>query len=544
MRPADGLAQILGAQLGAREILLGGLPRQGQRPVVIERLIVVLGDQLTLRNPALVDIDRRDSVVVMAEVPAESTHVWSSKPRTALFFAAMRQFAAELVDAGWRVDYLRIGTHPHADLAAVWRDAIDRYRPLEVRSCEAGDYRVERALSEVCLTSAVPLRLLDDDHFLVSRADFARWAGRSRSLRMENFYRMVRKRDGILLDDGEPIGGQWNFDAENRDSFGRQGPGAVPAPPSYVPDRVAREAILDVEIHFPNHPGSLERFAWPTTRAQALDALNAFVRERLPRFGRTQDAMWGDEPFLYHSLLSASLNLKLISPREVVDAALTALSEGHAPLASVEGFVRQIVGWREFVRGIYWLDMPALAAANRYGHARPLPRWFWTGDTHMNCQRQAIRQTLDHGYAHHIQRLMITGNFALLAGIAPAAVCDWYLAVYVDAVEWAELPNTAGMALFATGARFTTKPYVASGAYVKRMSNYCGGCRYRPEVKTGTDACPLTALYWNFLHEHEAELEANPRTALMAKNLRRLSPEQRDAIARHARALTNRLDEL
>jgi deoxyribodipyrimidine photolyase-related protein len=538
------VAQIVGEELDAGEILFRCLPPPGRSPIVIERLVVVLGDQLTLANPALAGVDRRRAVVVMAEVRAESTHVWSSKPRTALFFAAMRHHAALLAKDGWHVEYLRIGAHAHADLPAVWRDAIARHGPREVRCCETGDHRVERALVDVCASAGVPLRLLDDDHFLVSRADFARWAGGARTMRMESFYREVRRRHGILLENGQPVGGQWNFDAENRASFGRHGPGDVPAPPACVPDGITRDALRDVEAHFGNHPGSLARFAWPVTRVQALDALAHFVRDRLPRFGETQDAMWSDQPFLFHSLLSASLNLKLLSPREVVDAALAALHRGHAPLAAVEGFVRQIVGWREFVRGVYWLDMPGLAAANHYGHVRPLPGWFWTGDTGMHCQRQAIRQTLDHGYAHHIQRLMITGNFALLAGIAPRAVSDWYLAVYVDAVEWVELPNTAGMALYATGARFTTKPYAASGAYVKRMSNYCGGCRYRPDLKTGPGACPITALYWNFLLEHEAELENNPRTTLMTRHLRRLSAEERVAIASHARTLADRLDDL
>jgi deoxyribodipyrimidine photolyase-related protein len=269
-------------------------------------------------------------------------------------------------------------------------------------------------------------------------------------------------------------------------------------------------------------------------------ALARFIDARFVNFGRYQDAMWTATPFGWHALIASSLNLKLLDPREVVAAAERAWSErapaaregeaGVSALAAVEGFVRQVLGWREFVRGVYWLDMPGMADANHYGHDRALPAWWWTGDTRMACLRDAIGQTMREGYAHHIQRLMLTGNFALLAGLAPREVAAWYLAVYVDAVEWVELPNVAGMALYANGGRFTTKPYVASGAYVKRMSNYCGGCAYSPEVRTGPRACPMTTLYWRFLDTHEAELAGNPRTALMAKNLARLSAEERAAI--------------
>jgi deoxyribodipyrimidine photolyase-related protein len=288
--------------------------------------------------------------------------------------------------------------------------------------------------------------------------------------------------------------------------------------------------ITLVRHRFPQHPGSLETFGWPVTRADALQALQDFIQHRLPTFGQYQDAMWTGMPFGWHSLLSAALNLKLLDPREVIAAAVAAWHDGAAPLPGVEGFVRQILGWREFIRGVYWLDMPGMLEANHFDHQRPLPSWYWTGDTDMNCLRETITQTLRHGYAHHIQRLMVTGNFALLAGIAPRAVHEWYLAVYVDAVEWAELPNTAGMALYANGGRFTSKPYIASGAYIQRMSNYCSGCRYDPKIKTGPRACPYTTLYWNFLDRHEPAFSRNPRTALMARNITRLTTAERGAI--------------
>ena len=395
--------------------------------------------------------------------------------------------------------------------------------------------------------AALLLELREDSHFLCSRAEFAAWGGRLKSLRMEFFYRSMRVRHGVLMRaDGTPEGGQWNFDEQNRAGFPRTGPGEIPPPAAFEPDDVVREVIALVGARFAGHPGRLERFAWPVTRAQALVALERFVEHRLPGFGRHQDAMWTDEPFGWHALLSSSLNLKLLDPREVIAAAEAAWRRDpqRYPLACVEGFVRQVLGWREFIRGVYWLDMPGLAQANHYGHERPLPRWWWTGETRMRCMQETLGQTLEHGYAHHIQRLMITGNFALLAGLSPQQVADWYLAVYVDAVEWAELPNVAGMALFANGGRFTSKPYVASGAYVKRMSNYCAGCPYDPAQRTGAAACPLTTLYWAFLDRHAAQFARNPRTSLMAKSVERLGEDGRAAVRAAAADTLARIDAL
>ncbi len=330
------------------------------------------------------------------------------------------------------------------------------------------------------------LTWLPDPHFLCTREAFARWAQGKRELRMEFFYRWQRKQQRVLLDAaGEPEGGQWNFDADNRSGFPKAGPGEIEPPASFAPDAVTRDVIALVQRQFPQHPGALDDFGWPVTRAQALQALHRFIDTRLAQFGRYQDAMWTGTPFGWHALLSTSLNLKLLDPREVVTAAEAAYRAGRVPLPSAEGFIRQVLGWREFIRGVYWHFMPQLAQDNHYGHRRALPRWYWTGDTQMACMRAVIGQTLQHGYAHHIQRLMVTGQFALLAQIAPQQVAAWYLAVYVDAVEWVELPNVAGMALHADGGRFTSKPYVASGQYIKRMSNYCAGCRYRPEERTG-----------------------------------------------------------
>ena len=508
-------------------------------------LIPVLGDQLSLTNPALRDIDKNDCIVVMAEVLEESQHVWSTRMRSAVFLSAMRHFAQELIAAGWRVEYHALGTHSFDSLTAAWRAAIKKHKPALLRVCEPGDWRVEQMIKASATNAEIPLQLLLDDHFLISRPEFAQWAGKSKFLRMEMFYRLMRKRLNVLMQaDGEPEAGQWNFDEDNRSSFGKKGPQDLPIAKRFTPDKITKQVIEDLNTHIPDQPGQSDAFDWPVTRTQALEALDNFIEQRLARFGPTQDAMWAGEPFLFHSLISVGLNLKLINPREVIQRAVEAYQQGRADIASVEGFIRQILGWREFMRGVYWLDMPAMKEANHFGFTRNLPKWYWTGKTDMQCMRDAIGQTLKHGYAHHIQRLMVTGNFGLLAGIEPQQVCDWYLAVYVDAIEWVELPNTAGMALFANGGRFTTKPYIASGAYIKRMSNYCTGCKYDPATRVGDTACPVTTLYWAFLDTHAKQMNANPRAALMMKNYQRLSVDEVAAIRVQAADTLQRLDDL
>jgi deoxyribodipyrimidine photolyase-related protein len=311
----------------------------------------------------------------------------------------------------------------------------------------------------------------------------------------------------------------------------------VPAPLRFAPDAITREAIALVERHFAAHPGRLAGFGWPVTRAQALEVLEHFVRERLPRFGQHQDAMWTGEPWLFHAHLASSLNLKLLDPREVIARAEAAYREGHADLASVEGFVRQVLGWREYVRGVYWLKMPGYLGLNALGAQQPLPGWYWTGEVSMACLADTIRQTLAHGYAHHIQRLMVTGLYALLLGVRPQAVHAWYLAVYVDAVEWVELPNTLGMSQYADGGTMASKPYVASGKYIERMSNHCAGCRFDPGQRTGERACPFTTLYWDFLDRHRAALARNTRMVMQLKNLERLAPAELDAVRAQAEAI-------
>ncbi len=517
--------------------------------MTVRRLVLVLGDQLWMDNPALAGFDPAQDRLLMIEADGEATSVWSHQARIVLFLSAMRHFRQALAERGWDCDYRALPeAAPKAGealtLEGALAEALARHRPQALWVCEPGEWRVGGPLRGTAEAAGVPLELLPDTHFMCSRDAFRRWAGPKRELRMEFFYREMRRRHQVLMDGDAPAGGQWNFDVENRKGFPAKGPGLIPPPTRFEPDATTREVMALVRRRFGGHPGRLDSFAWPVTREQALALLQDFIEARLPAFGPYQDAMWTGTPWGWHALLSTSLNLHLLHPAEVVRAAEDAWRAQGLALASVEGFIRQVLGWREFIRGVYWLDMPGLREANFYGHTRALPAWYWTGQTRMACMREVVGQTLEHGYAHHIQRLMVTGQFALLAGLSPQAVADWYLAVYVDAVEWVELPNVAGMALFANGGRFTSKPYVASGQYIKRMSNYCQGCAYKPEQRHGEGACPVTTLYWDFLDRHEAALAASPRTALMVRNLARLDEAERAAIRAHAARLGGGLDDL
>ncbi len=498
-------------------------------------LVFILGDQLDPANPALAATDPGRARVLMVETRGEAGHVWSHKQRITAFLAAMRHRAARLADDGWDVDYRDLDAGL-SSLSAGLEAAVARSRPDRVLVTEPGEWRVEHALRSTCGRLDLPLEILPDTHFYATREHFAAWAGTRKRLVMEFFYREMRRRHDILMDAGQPVGGRWNFDAENRGTFGRRGPGELPRPVAFEPDAVTRKVMADLQRHFPDHPGRLEDFHWPVTPEQAQAALDGFIDQRLAHFGRYQDAMWQGEPFLYHALIAQALNLKLLDPRQVVDAAVDAWRAGRAPLAATEGFVRQVLGWREFVRGVYWLHMPGYDGLNHFGHDLPLPGFFWTGETDLNCLRQVIGDTLAHGYAHHIQRLMVVGNFALTAGLLPKDVCDWFLAVYVDAVEWVELPNTLGMALHGDGGIVGSKPYAASGAYIRRMSNYCAGCRYDPGRRTGEDACPFNFLYWDFLGRNREAFSANPRMALAVKNLDRLDEEERRRVRAQAAA--------
>jgi deoxyribodipyrimidine photolyase-related protein len=470
-------------------------------------------------------------------VAEESTHVWSSKPRIALFLAAMRHHAQALREAGWRVDYRHLDDPGNlGSLGAELRATIARLKPQGLVMTAPGDWRVLEAIKAVAAECQLPLDIREDRHFFSTVRDFAAHAKGRKQLRLEYWYRELRVRHQVLMDGEQPVGGQWNFDADNREAFGKEGPPPIPAPARFEPNETTRGVLQLVAERFAAHPGSLDSFAWPVTRDQALQSLERFIRERLPHFGRWQDAMWTGEVWLFHSHLAAALNLKLLTAREVVQAAEAAYRRGEADLASTEGFIRQILGWREYVRGVYWLHMPQYLRRNALGATRALPAFFWNAQTDMACLRDALELTLQHGYAHHIQRLMVTGLYALLLGVDPQQVHGWYLSVYVDAVEWVELPNTLGMSQYADGGVMASKPYVASGKYLQRMGNHCKGCRYDPAQATGDRACPYTTLYWDFLLRHEQALAKNPRMVMQVKNLKRLDEGQRAAIQAQALA--------
>jgi deoxyribodipyrimidine photolyase-related protein len=385
-----------------------------------------------------------------------------------------------------------------------------------------------------------PLEILDDDRFLSSRSDFERWASGRKNLRMEYFYRHMRRKTGWLMDGNKPQGGRWNYDLENRKSLPRNI--TIPYRRRFPPDAMTKKVIALVGQRFSDHFGDLQSFGWAVTRSEAREALHLFIADCLPQFGDYQDAMKSGSDLLFHSVISPYINIGLLSPREVCEAALGAFREGKAPLHAVEGFIRQILGWREYIRGIYWMQMPAYAKSNFLNAKRALPWFYWTGETNMKCLRECIDATRRNAYAHHIQRLMITGNFALLTGVAPAQVEEWYLIVYADAFEWVELPNTHGMALYADGGLLGSKPYAASGAYINRMSDYCQGCAYDPKVKIGSGACPFNYLYWNFLMTNERKLESNPRLGMPYRTLGRMTDERRHQIKKQAHDFLSELE--
>lgn len=496
---------------------------------------LVLGDQLSRDLAGLRDCDRDEDVVVMAEVLEEATYVRHHKQKIALCFAAMRAFASELEADGWRVDYSRLDDEDAPEtIVDALAGAVERHDAEAVCLTAPGEYRLLQSLNDYADDAAHPVEIFDDDRFFATPERFRAWAEGRKSLRMEYFYRELRKETGLLMEGDEPAGGAWNFDKENRKRLPQDA--SPPKLPRFEPDETTSDVIALVAERFAGHFGELENFGWAVSRKDALKALDHFIEHALPRFGDYQDAMAEGEDFLYHSALSPYINLGLLSAREVCERAEAAYQAGDAPINAVEGFVRQILGWREYVRGVYWLKMPDYAELNALDAERPLPEFYWTGETRMNCLSEAISNTRRNAYAHHIQRLMLTGNFALLAGLDPKLVCEWYLIVYADAYEWVELPNTHGMALFADGGLLASKPYAASGAYVDRMSDYCSGCAYDVKQRTGEDACPFNYLYWDFLIRNEKRLADNPRLKFPYKNLEGFSKERIAGIQKSAKA--------
>lgn len=504
----------------------------------IRRLVLVLGDQLSLQLSSLQALDPERDRVLLVEVMEEASHVPHHPKKIALIFSAMRHFAERLRAAGVRVQYVKLDDpHNSGSLHGELARWTQHLNPQEVHLCECGDWRLEQSLRHC----GVPIQWHADSRFLCSREGFAEWARGRKQLRMEFFYREMRRVSGLLLSpDGSPEGGAWNFDADNRKAL----PKGVrpPVPLRIEPDAITHEVLVLVRQRFAGHYGSLEGFDYPVTAEQAERLWQHFLGNGLADFGDYQDAMASGEPFLFHSRISAALNIGLLDLRRLCEDVEAAYRRGRVPLNAAEGFIRQLIGWREYVRGIYWLRMPDYAEGNAFGNRRSLPEFYWSGQTRMACMRQAIGQTLEHAYAHHIQRLMVTGNFALLAGIAPKAICDWYLAVYMDAFDWVELPNTLGMVMHADGGYLGSKPYCASGQYIRRMSDHCQGCSYRVNESTGESACPFNALYWHFLMRHRERLERNPRLGMVYRNLARMDDARQQALWNWGERLLARLD--
>ena len=497
-------------------------------------LRLVLGDQLSPGLSSLRDAAPGEDLILMAEVMEEATYVRHHKKKIAFLFAAMRHFARELEAAGHRVRYVRLDDPANqGSLRAEAARALEEEPGLSrLVVTKPGEWRLMQDVETWRDLLPVPVELREDTRFIVPLKEFAVWAKGRRQLRMEHFYREVRRKTGLLMEGEDPAGGKWNFDQENRKRL----PKSAMTPPRFLPDAdgLTREVIDLVAVRFPDHFGDLEPWVFPVTRAGAEAARDHFMAEILPGFGDWQDAMAAGEPWMWHSLLSIHLNCGLLDPLDLCRRAEAEWKAGRAPLNAVEGFIRQIIGWREYVRGIYWLKMPGYAQINALGAQRPLPEFYWTGETGMRCMAEAIGQTKRHAYAHHIQRLMVTGNFALIAGLDPAEVNEWYLLVYADAYEWVELPNTHGMALHADGGLMASKPYAASGNYISRMSDYCPGCGHDVKQRTGPDACPFNFLYWDFIARHRDRFSQNARMALITKSLDRIAPDELEEIRAQA----------
>ena len=493
-------------------------------------LRLILGDQLSESISSLEECNKAKDIILICEVWDEAIYVKHHKKKIAFLFSAMRHFAENLKQQGYRVDYITLDDPKNTgSFQGEVERALERHRIQQIVMTHPGEYRVLTDINSWESHFDISVEIRPDNRFLSTPEDFADWAKGRKQLRMEYFYREMRKQYGLLMEGSEPIGGQWNYDAENRKPP-KQGLN-ISKPYTNDTDEITRDVMALVAERFPNHFGELEAFYFAVTRDQALHVLKLFIEQRLNYFGDYQDAMIEGEPWMYHSHISFYLNCGLLLPLECVRVAEEAYHQGKAPLNAVEGFIRQIIGWREYVRGIYWLNMPEYVEANFFEATRNLPDFYWTADTNMNCLRQCVLETKENAYAHHIQRLMVLGNFALLAGIDPKQVNEWFLIVYADAYEWVELPNVSGMILFADGGYLASKPYAAGGSYINKMSNYCKNCRYKVTKKNGPDACPFNYLYWDFLASNREKLKTNHRIGMMYKTYDRMDEDKKQAIS-------------
>ncbi len=509
---------------------------------------LILGDQLNARHSWY--REKNDNVLyLIAELAQETSYVKHHIQKLCAFFLAMQKFADALKKTGHNVHHLTLDeSKKYNDLPNLVQAICKKEKATHFEYQRPDEYRLAEQLSTMSLAN-VEITRVETEHFYLPHEEIGDYFIPNKALRMETFYRKMRKRFNVMMDGDEPWGEQWNFDADNRKKLKAQDLDAIPAPMLF------NDEISDIKqrinAHKIDHFGELPNntLTWPTSRRQANELLEFFCQHCLEHFGTFQDAMTHKSPHawsLYHSRLSFAINAKIISPATVVQRAISEYKtrKNTISLAQIEGFVRQIIGWREFIRGIYWANMPNYAETNALNAQRKLPDFFWTGDTRMNCVRAAIKQSLDHAYAHHIQRLMVTGNFCLLAGIEPRQVDDWYLGIYIDAIEWVEMPNTRGMCQFADGGLVASKPYTSSGAYINRMSDYCGGCHYKVKERIGDTACPFNSLYWHFMHRHRERFGSNPRIGMVYRNLDKMNNEVRNSILDHAEALLSDLDSL
>lgn len=506
-------------------------------------LKLILGDQLNALHSQFKTIDD-DTVWVMMEVRQETDYVLHHAQKIVAIFAAMRDFAQSLQTRGHRVHYITIDDpHNQHDLCHNLDALVQQYQAKQIVYMAPDEWRLDAQLNAYAQSHKLPVHMIESEHFMTHRHEAAEiFKGRKQWL-MEHFYRQLRIKHNVLMQDTQqPVGDQWNFDQDNRKPW--RGQPALPPDARVSHDHQALwQTIESAGVRSFGKP-SAHDFKWPLNRHEALAQLEDFIVHRLPYYGDYQDAMTHTHWRMFHALISFALNVKMLHPREVISRAEQAWQAGQAPLAAVEGFIRQILGWREYVRGIYWTHMPDYGQLNDLNHATPLPRWFWDGQTKMHCLKQSIGQSLDHAYAHHIQRLMVIGNFALLAGIDPKHVHQWYLGVYIDAFEWVEMPNTVGMSQYADGGIMATKPYVSSAAYIDRMSDYCKGCYYDKKQKTGERACPFNSLYWHFYDRHTATFKKNPRIGMAYRQLEKMTPESKAALNQHAITLIQNLDQL
>ncbi|AOS95980.1 Deoxyribodipyrimidine photo-lyase-related protein [Microbulbifer aggregans] len=499
-------------------------------------LRLILGDQLNHKHSWYKN-DDDDTLYFIAEMRQETDYVKHHVQKVVAFFEAMEAFAEWLREQGKKVVHYKLDGKNNTQKLGTNIAALIEERGIEKLEYQLPDeYRLDQQLKQLKDDLSIECEAFDTEHFLTSRDELAEFFEGKKSLLMESFYRHMRKRHNVLMtENGKPQGGKWNFDQSNRNKW--KGQPKIPHEKGFRKDvrkTLKRIKAAGVEIFGNIDP---ENFNWPTSRSDSLKVLRHFCEHLLVHFGDYQDAMDPEETYLFHSRLSFAMNSKLLHPMEVIEAVIDYWEDKKSTISinEVEGFVRQILGWREYMRGIYWKEMPSYARCNRLDNQRDLPDFYWTAETKMNCLHHAIKNSLDHAYAHHIQRLMITGNFALLLGVHPDQVDAWYLGIYIDAIEWVEITNTRGMSQFADGGLVATKPYVSSGSYIHKMSNYCEGCRYNVKEKTGEDACPFNSLYWNFLAEKRQYFEGNQRMGMMLSTLSRMDKDDLAELRKRAR---------